>query len=288
MGLQRRRAVVALALLVTLVGLALRFYRLSNQSMWMDEIASITTARCPLSEIAHASATNNCLPTYFLILRFLLGDSNGDMEFRARWLSALAGALSVPLLIGVVFCWRRRWSTALLAGLLLAVNPLHLWYSQEVRAYGTMLCLGLVTLLAYELARASRKPWWWAAYFVSALGAITLHKTALIFPLACALWHGWEVWRRQGRLRDLAIHGLTLGVACAALMVKTYPPAPENGRSGSILEIGYTFMTFVGVFVWPVDHGDSILRPPWGGFAPSGAGGDSVRRVGAGGAGLCV
>ena len=55
----------------------------------------------------------------------------------------------MPLLIGVVFCWRRQWGTALLAGLLLAVNPLHLWYSQEVRGYATMLFFGLLTLLAY-------------------------------------------------------------------------------------------------------------------------------------------
>jgi len=87
----------------------------------------------------------------------VLGDSNRNIEFRARWVSAVAGALSVPLLIGVVFLWRRQWTAAWLAGLLLAVNPFHLWYSQEVRASATMLCFGLLTLLAYELARLSGK-----------------------------------------------------------------------------------------------------------------------------------
>jgi 4-amino-4-deoxy-L-arabinose transferase-like glycosyltransferase len=243
----RRNLAIALTLLLTLVALSLRFYRLSNQSLWTDEVSSVETARKPFSQMTQDSGSENVyLPGYFLLLGAVLSDANRDIEFRARGLSALAGGLSVPLLIGVVFCWRRQWGTALLAGLLLTMNPLHLWYSQEVRAYATMLFFGLLTLLAYELARASRKPWWWVVYFLSALGAIALHKTALIFPVACALWHGWDVWREKGRLRDLAVHVVTLGVVFGALLLRSYPPPPENGRSRSILELGYTFMTFVG------------------------------------------
>jgi mannosyltransferase len=246
-GIQRRHLTIALMLLLTFVALALRFYRLSNQSLWTDEVSSVEIARQPLSQIVQQSGSENVyLPGYFLLLGAVLGDTNRNIEFQARWLSALAGGLSVPLFIGVVFCWRRQWGTALLAGLLLAVNPLHLWYSQEVRAYATMLFFGLLTLLAYELARRSRKPWWWVVYAFSALGAIGLHKTALIFPLVCALWHGWEVWRMKGRLRDLAVHVVILGVAFGALLLRPYPPPPVSGRSRSILELGYTFMTFVG------------------------------------------
>jgi len=243
----RRNLAIALTLLLTLVALTLRFYRISNQSLWTDEVSSVETAREPYSQMTWDSGSENVyLPGYFLLLGAVLSDASRDIEFRARGLSALAGALSVPLFIGLVYCWRRRWGTALLAGLLLTVNPLHLWYSQEVRAYATMLFFGLLTLLAYELARASRKPWWWVVYFLSALGAIGLHKTAIIFPVVCALWHGWEVWREKGRLRDLAIHVVTLGVVCGAVLFRQYPPPPVNGRSRSILEVGYTFMTFVG------------------------------------------
>jgi hypothetical protein len=49
-------------------------------------------------------------------------------------------------------------------------------------------------------------------YFLSALGAIALRKTVIIFPMACALWHGWEVWREKGCFQDLAVHVATLGV----------------------------------------------------------------------------
>lgn len=244
---QRRNFIIAWVLLLTLAGFALRFYRLSSQSLWTDEVSSITTARVPLSQIVEQSAAvNNCLPTYFLLLRAVVGESNRNIEFRARWLSALAGALSVPLLIGVVYLWRQQWAAALLAGLLLAVNPLHLWYSQELRAYATMLFFGLLTLLAYELARRSRKPWWWVVYFLSALGTVALHKTGLIFPVACTLWHGGELLREKRGLRELTAPAAPLAVALWVLLLKSHPPPPEYGRSSSLLEIPYTFMTFVG------------------------------------------
>lgn len=246
-GTERRHLAVALMLLLTLGGLALRFYGLGNQSLWTDEVASVKIAREPLAQITQESGSENVyLPTYFLLLGTVLRETNRHIEFQARWLSALAGGLSVPLLIGVVLWWRRQWITALLAGLLLAVNPLHLWYSQEARAYAVMVFFGLLTLLAYERARRSGRPWWWAAYVVCALGAIALHKTALVFPMICALWHGWEVWRQKGRLRDLAVHVAVLGVACGVLLLRSYPSPPVSGRSRSLLELGYTFMTFVG------------------------------------------
>ena len=261
----RRNLAIALMLLLTLAGLTLRFYRLANQSLWFDEMSSISTARAPLSQIMERSAAvNNSLPAYFLLLRAVLGDSNRDMEFRARGLSALAGGLSVPLLIGVVYLWRRRWRVALLAGLLLAVNPLHLWYSQEARAYALMLFFGLLTLLASELARQSRQPWWWLVYGLAALGAVALHKTGLIFPLACALWQGGEVLRKQGRLRDLAVQITTLGVACGVLLLKSYPPPPGYGRPSSILEIGYTLMTFVGGYSFGPSLADIQSHGAWG------------------------
>ena len=113
---------------LTLLAAAFRLFRLDNQSFWTDEVSSIINARAPLDQISQISATvNNCPPTYFLALRPIVGTSNERIEFRARLLSALAGSLSVPLLVGVVWLWRKRWDTAFLAGLALAINPLHLW-----------------------------------------------------------------------------------------------------------------------------------------------------------------
>ena len=246
-GVYPRTFVLAGFLLLTLLGLGLRFYRISNQSLWTDEVSSIETARVPLSQVMEKSAIkNNSLPTYFLLLRAVLKEGNENMELRARGLSALAGSLSIPLFVGIVYLWRRHWGVALLAGLLLAANPLHIWYSQEVRAYATMLFFGLLAVLSFELARSSRNGLWWLAYVLSAIVAMALHKTALVFPVFCGLWHAGEVMRARGPIRDLRPHAAVLVFALFVLGLKSYPPPPSFGRRSSILEIVYTGMTFVG------------------------------------------
>src|SRR5579871_1810646 len=91
------RAFFAGAALLTLVGFVLRLFRLTNQSFWIDEVSSILAAQSPLSNIYEQSAlASNSLPTYFLLLRFFVGNSAADLEFRARLLSVIAGTFSVP------------------------------------------------------------------------------------------------------------------------------------------------------------------------------------------------
>src|ERR1035437_4397683 len=108
-GAIRRNLAIGLTLLLTLGALSLRFYRLSNQSLWTDEVSSIETAREPMSQMTQDSGSENVyLPGYFLLLGAALHDVKQDIEFRARGLSALAGGLSVPLLIGVVRSEERR------------------------------------------------------------------------------------------------------------------------------------------------------------------------------------
>jgi hypothetical protein len=244
-----RKTFLATVLFLTMLGLGLRFYRLSSQSLWTDEVSSIQIARAPLDEIYQRSLTeSNSLPTYFLLLRAVLSDSKDQLEFRARFLSAMAGALSIPVFIGVVCFWRRHRGAALLAGLLLAVNPLHIWYSQETRAYSPMLFFGLLTLLCFELARSSRRhsALLWGLYVVFGLAAIVLHKTGVIFPVACGCWHGLELIRGRQRFNILMVHAPIASAAAVVSLLKSYPPTGGYNRIDSVLEIGYTFMTFAG------------------------------------------
>src|SRR5947207_11325079 len=205
----RRKTFFVFIALISLLGLGLRFYRLSSQSFWTDEISSLITARSPLGQIFDRSAELNSLPTYFLLLRPVVGVNNQNIEARARLISVLAGGLSIPIFIAVVFQWRRDWMVALWAGILLAINPLHVWYSQETRSYALMLLFGLVCLLAFELARARQKiSWWWAGYAVFALLSTSAHKTGIVFPLACAAWDLSDVARRRLQPRAMAAHVL--------------------------------------------------------------------------------
>ena len=85
----QRNFAIALTLLLTLAALTLRFYRISSQSMWTDEVSSVETAREPLSKMTKDSGSENVyLPGYFLLLGAVLNDASRDVEFRARGLSA--------------------------------------------------------------------------------------------------------------------------------------------------------------------------------------------------------
>jgi hypothetical protein len=235
------------AFLLFAIGLGIRLFRLTNQSFWIDEVSSILAAQSPLNNIYERSAlASNSLPTYFILLKAFIGNTTEDLEFRARLLSVIAGALSIPLFAGVVYLWRKQRGTALLAGALLAVNPLHLWYSQEVRGYAVTLLFGIVTLLCFELAREKRRAGWWILYVLFGIIAITGHKTALIFSVACGLWHACDVFNQRDRAKNLLIHLPIAAAALVALMLKSYPPVEGYGRSTTGLEVGYTLLTFIG------------------------------------------
>lgn len=235
------------AALVTFVGLGLRLFRLTNQSFWIDEVSSIGAAQSPFKHIYENSAlASNSLPTYFILLKAFIGKTTDGLEFKARMLSVVAGVLSIPLFVAVVYLWRRQRGIALLAGGLLAVNPLHLWYSQEVRGYAVTIFFGLLTLLCFELARDKRHAGWWILYVLFGIFAITGHKTALIFPVACGLWHACDVFKEREPRKNLLVHAPIAAAAIATMLLKSYPPTEGYGRSTTGLEVGYTFLTFLG------------------------------------------
>ena len=259
-----QKAFLTSGALVTFVAFALRLFRLANQSFWIDEISSVLITQTPLSSIYERSAVgSNSLPTYFILLKAFVGDSTTDLEFRGRLLSVIAGTLSVPLFIAIVYLWRRQRATALLAGTLLAVNPLHLWYSQEVRGYAVTLFFGLVALLAFELARERRRAGWWVLYMVAGLTAVTAHKTALIFLVACAFWHAWEVIKHREKLNRLLVHVPIALITAIVLTLKSFPPLEGYGRSTTGLEAGYTFLTFLGGYSFGPSLTDIQSFGPW-------------------------
>jgi hypothetical protein len=259
------KGTLGLILLITLLAFALRFFHLADQSLWTDELSSINVARAPLNELCELAATkNNSLPTYFLLLSPLAREGATDPELRVRFPSALAGALSIPVFIWVVFLWRQRWDIALTAGALLAINPLHLWYSQEARAYSLMLFFGLLCLLGYELRRRRAQTWAAALYWGSGLVALAFHKTAMVFPVTCMLLDAWALALPAAASPNPASHSLAtrpnqrsflglilfhlpilLGIL-GVLSLKSYPPPEAYRRAASLLEIPYALLTYVG------------------------------------------
>lgn len=125
---------------VMLSALALRVLRLDMQPLWWDEGYSVFFATRDFSTMLARTAVDIHPPLYYALLQLWITLA-GNSELVLRLLSVLIGIATVPFmyLLGSRSFGRR---VGVLSAILLAISPLSIYYSQEVRMYG------LVTLLA--------------------------------------------------------------------------------------------------------------------------------------------
>jgi 4-amino-4-deoxy-L-arabinose transferase-like glycosyltransferase len=217
-----RKLSLVLLSLVLAVSAVLRFYRLGDAPLWIDETFGLRFAEVPLSGL-WADATDIHPPLYYSLQRIWL--LFGRTEFAVRSLSAVLGVLGV-LLTYKIGCAVGRRSTGLLAALLLGVSPTHIFFSQTARPYvalitaATLSVLGALRLIqskptAALLSRGNAGCL--LAYVAGTTAALYLHNTAALLPVLVNLvvlpW--WFLHLRSDR-RFLAVWALA-NVAVLAL-----------------------------------------------------------------------
>jgi len=136
------------------LALALRLYRLDARSLWLDEILTSQPAhlRNPGDVIAWSQAAINQMPLFYMFTWFLGHWSDGGVMLRLP--ATIAGTLLVPV---VFLLGRSLFGTlvGLVAGLLVAIMPFAVWYSQEARSY-TLLMLLTTLQMYFALAAVKR------------------------------------------------------------------------------------------------------------------------------------
>lgn len=134
-----------------LVGFALRLFHLGSESLWYDETVSVVLARKSIPALIAHTAGDIHPPGYYLLLHgwqaLVHPTLDQGLEFLFAWPSLFCGLLIVALLFTL---GRKLFDqiTALVALWLAAVNPFHIWYSQEVRMYTLGALFGLLCLWA--------------------------------------------------------------------------------------------------------------------------------------------
>jgi 4-amino-4-deoxy-L-arabinose transferase-like glycosyltransferase len=116
---------------ILILGGILRFAALGRWSLWTDELYNL--GLMPVSaRLAEGIPADQHPPLYYLLLEQVL--RLGRSEWLMRLPSALAGLLTVPIMwrVGVAL---KRPQLGFLAAALLAIAPLHIWYSREARMY---------------------------------------------------------------------------------------------------------------------------------------------------------
>jgi 4-amino-4-deoxy-L-arabinose transferase-like glycosyltransferase len=125
------------------ISFALRVHDLDAESLFMDESRQISYYTRSLHDIIYYAASQIQPPLDYWIghVVFLIDRSN----FAARLPAALFGAGSIGMLAMLLarYC---TWEISLLTGLLMAILPFHLYFSQEARPYSIVMFLLLVVL----------------------------------------------------------------------------------------------------------------------------------------------
>ncbi|MBC7235763.1 MAG: glycosyltransferase family 39 protein [Chloroflexi bacterium] len=201
----RRRDLLALSG-ACLLALALRLYDLTGESLWYDEAYSVWTGRMAISSLRTLWEWQIEFPLYYLLLHYWIR-CFGYGELAVRLYSALAGAATViPLYLLGKRLFDLRVGTV--AALLLAVNPYHVWYSQEVRMFPWAILLSTLSLYTFwQVLDDGRRRWWIFHGLVTGLG-FHVHYYILWLVLAQDLFlFGW-LWRKHGRPWDVAARPL--------------------------------------------------------------------------------
>jgi mannosyltransferase len=192
---------VRLALLPAAVAGALGLYQLGDPSLWVDE--GFTFER---TQFSYRHLMDDIQWAHFTLVK-VWSEIAGTSEIALRFPSVVGAVASVVLL----YLFTRRlfdqW-VALVAALLLAVNPLVVSWSQQARAYTILVALVIATtwLLLRAVDRGTAIAW--AGYGVLALVLIYWQTfSALVFlPVhAVVAWRYRQAWITWGLVLIAAI-----------------------------------------------------------------------------------
>lgn len=208
---------------IVLLAALLRFYQLGSWSFWIDELYTLGRIRNLGNILQNPTILLEVRPPPSILLMSLAAQFLETSEWSARLIPALTGIVSIPILY---FPTRRVFGpfVALLAALLLAVSPWHLYWSQNARFYTMLLLFYTLALFVIYVALEQDRPGYIVLFFILAgiavrerfmagfLGPVVLAYLLLLWVLPFEKPAGWR-WRN---LALILLPGVVLVVVDAA------------------------------------------------------------------------
>ena len=239
-------------LLVILLAVVLRFYRLGADGLWIDEYFTWFNVNPPPGHGFWEQFRDNIQgPLYLAVLWPFVGDNLS--EFLLRLPAALAGVAAVSLVMRLGRELGDARSGAW-AGLLLAVNPFHVWYSQEARGYAFLVLFSLAaTLVLVRMLREGATVRSGLAYGLLSALAVLSNMSALFLCVAqgIAVLVLARPWRPEQRRGWLTAFGLVALVSMPWLLQASgywYVGRLAPGGGGGLQPVGSTSLN---VWVYP-------------------------------------
>jgi mannosyltransferase len=169
---------------IVVLGSVLRLWGIGSQSLWYDEwLTTEAAAGGFLDVFRHAANREGIPPTYFILMWGWIR-AFGDGEIALRALSVLAGIATIPVVHAIVGEFGQRRTVARIAALLVAVNPMLVWYSQEARPYSLLAFLGALSLLAFARVRSRGRRDDYLLWGLVCAVAVAVHYFAIFLVLA--------------------------------------------------------------------------------------------------------
>lgn len=230
--------------LVLAAAAMLRVIGAGEWSLWEDEETSVYFSQHPDRSFPRA------FPLFFLLLGAL---------YEITGISVLVGRL-LAASIGVSTLWlswtiARRfvsYRVALVALVLMAVSPAHLFWSQSIRYYGLLLLFQLLSIQTFLNGMASGRLWLLLASNLAILAALKTHDSAMLLIPVYIVWFGWLAWQ-EGVTRDLvrkaiAFFGLPaiVLVTSAGRIFHMFSGPAGSGTQGDPWQVLVTAVVYFG------------------------------------------
>ena len=242
-----------LVVILILVGIGLRFYLLTNQSLWWDEGFSIQNSAGTawgevFDQVKNIYHADKFQPLYYWLL-FVWRRIFGDSELALRSLSAVIGVATLPVvyLIALRFYGYRHaaWSLALAT-----FSAFLSYYSQEVRNYALLIFLCALQLYCLSevilLGKKAKPAYWWGHFILIGLGLFGSVQMAVFSAglsvshfLANRRWKEWLSWWVPA-----AIFALPALIYYATLPGEVDPGEVSVSRSNTSLLINIVFVIY--------------------------------------------
>lgn len=180
--MSNKRLYFVLLLAIVFVGMVIRLAFVPHGELWFDEAHSIFVAKLPLEKIPDYLSAEENPPLFYFLLHFWL-KWFGDSDIVLRILPIPFGILAI---IAIYFLGRMIFnsSSGLIAALFVALSPLQVWYSVEVRMYSLIMLLSLGSVYFFVKGFKRKRSIFWLFYIIFSLLGLYTHLAFSFLILA--------------------------------------------------------------------------------------------------------
>lgn len=218
-----------LTLGILLLAVVVRFYKLGAASLWHDEAFTWWFTRMNWFEMLDTVRLDGVNPPVFYLFVKIVVWIFGNDEFGLRLISALAGSIAIVIAMQIGDIAGGR-TGKYIAGIVLTLHPMAIWFSRDARPYALGLLLSLLSFFIYLTLRKNNTPvLWWISSITIVLGLLT-HYFFFIFWGALIFLAITEFRTKRLFFRHWTLHSLIAFIPLAAWIVWYFSqPVPSLG-----------------------------------------------------------